>query len=565
MQRFSEYKYERLDMEEVESKFQKLIERFKSAENYVEQDRIMTEINEIRNTVDTMINLVELRNSIDTEDAFYDAEMDYVDEVQAIFDGLNNSFYSALLGSDFRSAHEKKWGPQVFRLAELSKKTFDPNIIEDLKLENKLSSLYTKLKASAKIPFDGADRNLEEMVPYTESIDSERRIQAHKAISDFYHQNEAEFDEIYDQMIEVRHRIAQKLGYENFIEVGYARMQRSDYDAEMTANLRKQILEVVVPLASELRARQAKRLNLDALMHYDEPLTFLGGNATPKGNADWILENGKRMYKEISPETHDFFEYMKERELMDLVAKKGKSDGGFCTFLHNNKAPFIFSNFNGTSADIDVLTHEAGHAFQCYLSKDYRLPEYVWPTTEASEIHSTSMELLTWPWMDLFFEEEAEKFKFAHLSTILLLMPYMALVDEFQHWVYANPEASPNERKGKWREFERAYLPYRDYGDDAFLERGGYWFRQIHIFADPFYYIDYALATICSFELWLNSIDDREKAWQDYLRLCKAGGSHSFLELVELANLSNPFEEGAVKRVIDPIASWINDVDDSKM
>lgn len=249
-----------------------------------------------------------------------------------------------------------------------------------------------------------------------QSPDREMRQRAQVAVTTFFEENEEAFDKLYDDLVKVRTKIAKTLGFTNFVELGYARLMRTDYDATMVANYRKQVFEELVPVASALRIRQAKRLGLPTLKYYDEPLEFLTGNARPKGDSDWIMDHGKTMYREMSKETDDFFNFMIDNDLMDLVAKKGKAGGGYCTFISDYKAPFIFSNFNGTAGDVDVLTHEAGHAFQVYSSRNYELPEYIWPTLEACEIHSMSMEFFAWPWMDKFFEEETNKYKFSHLS-----------------------------------------------------------------------------------------------------------------------------------------------------
>jgi M3 family oligoendopeptidase len=271
------------------------------------------------------------------------------------------------------------------------------------------------------------------------------------------------------------------------------------------------------------------------------------------------------MYSELSPETKEFFDFMIENQLMDLISKKGKAGGGYCTYISKYKAPFIFSNFNGTSGDVDVLTHEAGHAFQVYSSRNYETPEYNFPTYEACEIHSMSMEFFTYPWMNLFFEEEVDKYKYFHLSEALLFIPYGVTVDEFQHFVYENPNATPRERKSAWRAIERKYLPHRNYEANEYLEKGGWWHQQGHIFETPFYYIDYTLAQICAFQFFKKATENREKAWSDYLRLCKAGGSASFLELVKLANLVSPFENGCIASVIDHIEAYLNNIDDTKL
>jgi M3 family oligoendopeptidase len=561
---FKDFTYRRPDMEHLKQDFDNMLARFDRAGSAEVQNRIMEEINSRRNEFETMESLVHIRHTIDTTDLFYEKENDYIDEVRPLYDELVDRYYRSLAGSAYRRELEADWGAQLFRIAELKLKTFAPNIVADLQQENKFASQYTKLRASAKILFEGEERNLAQMTPFLEAPDRETRKSAQEAFTGFFAENEAQFDEIYANLVKVRDAIARKLGFKNFVALAYARLSRSDYDAAMVAGYRKQVLETLVPLATGLRRRQSQRLGLDALKYYDEPLEFLSGNAVPKGDFAWILGNGKKMYRELSPQTDEFFTSMLEQELMDLTAKKGKAGGGYCTYLNNYRAPFIFANFNGTSGDVDVLTHEAGHAFQVYSSRDFKIPEYHWPTMEACEIHSMSMEFITWPWMDLFFQTDAEKYRFSHLSEALLFIPYGVTVDEFQHWVYENPGVDPAARKRAWREIERKYLPHRDYADNAFLERGGYWLRQGHIFDVPFYYIDYTLAQVCAFQFWEKFRENRETAWSDYLRLCKAGGSRSFLELVELAGLKNPFEPGSLSSTLGLIRQWLDAVDDTR-
>jgi M3 family oligoendopeptidase len=211
--------------------------------------------------------------------------------------------------------------------------------------------------------------------------------------------------------------------------------------------------------------------------------------------------------------------------------------------------------------DIFVLTHEAGHAFQVFESRDFELGEYNWPTYEACEIHSMSMEFFTWPWMERFFGDGADKFRYMHLVKALLFLPYGVAVDEFQHHVYENPDETPDQRNAAWRAIERTYLPYRNYDGNEHLEAGRMWQMQSHIYGSPFYYIDYTLAQICAFEFWKKSEEDREKAFADYVRLCQAGGSRSFLELVEYAGLRSPFKDGSIASVTDHIEKWLSRID----
>lgn len=563
--KFNEYKYKHLDLEKIKKEFSELIESFEKAENVEGQIIALDEIIKLRNHIETMQTLVSVRHSIDTNDEFYDKENEYMDEISPILFGFTNDFYKALVNSKFKDELIQKYGKFLFDLAENTLKTFSPEIIPNAQEENRLSSKYSKLIASAKIDFDGKELNLSQMVPYTQSKDRNVRIEAAKKVAQFFSENQDEFDNIYDSLVKVRTRMAQKMGYKNFVEFGYKQLSRLEYDAKMVEGYRKQVLENIVPLHTELRERQKKRLGVEKLRFYDEAIKFNSGNADPHGSPEWILNNGKTMYKELSKETDEFFTFMTENNLLDLLSKKGKMSGGYCTYIPEHKAPFIFANFNGTSHDIDVLTHEAGHAFQVYQSRGFEVPEYLWPSYEACEIHSMSMEFLTWPWMDLFFENDTDKYKFIHLSEALLFIPYGVTVDEFQHWVYENPEATPKERREKWIEIEKKYLPTRDYGEVEELKNGIFWFRQGHIFSSPFYYIDYTLAQVCAFQFWIKSRENREKAWQDYLNLCKLGGSKPFFELMKSANLKNPFEEGTLAFVIPKIKEYLDNVDDMNL
>ena len=563
--KFEQFTYVRPEIETIKVKFNEQLTAFTHAKSVLEQEAIMKEINNIRNEVSTMFNLVSIRHSIDTNDEFYKQEQDYLDELEPLVKELETEFYKELVQSNFRKELETKFGTQLFALAECELKTFDPSIIEDLQQENKLSTKYSKLIASAKIMFEGEERTLAQLDPFTESTDREIRKKAMEAKFNFFNENKKEFDTIYDELVKVRDKMAKKLGYKNFVELGYARMMRTDYNAEMVAAFRDQVKGLIVPLVSKLKNRQKERISVESLKFYDEGFKFLSGNATPKGDPEWIIENGKKMYAELSDETNEFFQFMIDNNLMDLVAKKGKEAGGYCTFIPNYKAPYIFSNFNGTSGDIDVLTHEAGHAFQVYMSREFDVPEYNWPTYEACEIHSMSMEFFTWPWMELFFKEDTNKYKYAHLSSAISFLPYGVAVDEFQHFVYENPNCTPKERNDAWSTIEKKYLPERDYDGNGYLEDGGFWQRQGHIYQSPFYYIDYTLAQICALQFWKLAQENNEGAWADYLHLCKQGGSKSFTKLVEVAKLRSPFEEGCVQSVVGEIENYLFSIDDKSL
>ncbi|MBP6826202.1 MAG: M3 family oligoendopeptidase [Saprospiraceae bacterium] len=561
---FEYFPYTRPDMADVSQRFEKQLVRFQSAESPAVQSRTLSRLNSVREEFWTMYNLCYVRHTSDTADEFYEKENDYFDENLPAFEELNNRFYKALLASPFREILEQKFGKQLFTLAELSLKTFKPAILEDLQQENVLSSDYTKIKAQAKVEFDGVSYNLSNIHPLEITDDRDVRRRSAEAKWQFFADQAENIEAIFDKMVKVRHRIARELGYRNFVEVGYARMRRSDYTPEMVANFRRQVRELLVPLASANYEKQRKRLGISQLKYYDEEYKFPTGNPKPIGTPEEIVANAARMYRELSPDTDRFFRHMQESRLMDLVNRDDKAPVGYCTYMSKFDAPFIFSNFNGTSGDIDVLTHEAGHAFQVWSSSRFPFDEYHWPTSDAAEIHSMSMEFFTWPWMRLFFGADTEKYYYMHLGGAIQFLPYGVAVDEFQHIIYENPDMTPAERNTAWRNLEKIYLPHRDYDGNAHLEAGRFWQKQSHIFNSPFYYIDYTLAQICAFQFWTKDRKNHARAWGDYARLCKAGGSKSFLELVKLAKLRSPFDDGCVESVVGEIRHYLDSVDDSK-
>jgi M3 family oligoendopeptidase len=454
-----------------------------------------------------------------------------------------------MLASPYRAELEERLGKLWFDNAELLLKGFDDKIIGEMQRENALCSEYKKLLASARIDFDGKTLNLPQLRAYQLSPDREVRKAAYAKRTEFFMQNAQRLDEIFDQLVKLRTEMARKLGYENFVELGYIRMKRNSYNAQDVEKFRNQVKEQLVPFLQELHEQRRLSLGVGKLMFYDEDMYFKDGNPAPQGTPAEIFENGRRMYSELSAETREFINFMLENELFDALAKEGKSGGGYCTEFPGYKAPFVFANFNGTSEDVDVLTHECGHALNSYLTRDMEILEYRDPTFDVAEIHSMSMEFFTANWMDLFFRENTRKYLLLHLSSALIFLPYGCMVDEFQHIIYSQPELTPDERKAVWKRLEGEYKPYLDYGDDPFFGRGGRWQGQSHIYERPFYYIDYCIAQICAlqYRIWMEK--DGARAWDSYISLSKKAGSKRLTELIEEAGLMSPFEDDCIKAV----------------
>ncbi len=555
---FSEFKYERPNMAKVKAKGKAIVKNIKKAKSYAEVKDCVDALNKLNNHVTTMGTLVEIRHTIDTKDAFYEKEQAFFDTEAPKLMPVTLAYYQALLASPFVKELEADLGKHFIEIAELQVRSMNKKLIVPMIQQNKLTSRYQKLIASCSVELLGEKRNLSGLSMLMQSTDRETRKLAYDAYAGFFAEHEAELDEIYDKLVKLRDGMGRKMGFDNFIPLAYLNMGRVDYNAEDVKKFREQVARDLVPVCHELREAQKARIGVDKIRYYDESLLYPDGNAKPNGTREEMQAQALAMYKELSKDTGEFFQMMCSQELMDLETKPGKAAGGYCTFLPDYNVPFIFSNFNGTSADVDVLTHEAGHAFQAYCtSKCQSVPEYLFGSSETAEIHSMSMEFFTYPWMDKFFGDAAEKYKKLHTTEGLTFVPYGVCVDEFQHRVYEKPNMTPAERKAVWKELEEKYLPDRDYDGKEIFEKGGFYFQKLHIFMYPFYYIDYTLASMAAFEFYGKMKEDRESAWKDYRRLCDLGGSRAYRELLKEAHLCDPFVEGSVKKAMQPLVDFV--------
>lgn len=562
---FQEYAYQHMDALSLQKQLSELAEQIQQAKTIEQVQDCIKKVDTIRRFVATQVSLVEIRHTVDTKDAYYTKEQEYLDTVLPELENDYEKINRALLESSFLEELKHRIPETFFLQKEMDLKAFDPIIIEDMQEENRLMTKYQALIASAEIPFDGEIYNLSSLEVKTNSSDRIVRKRALQAYWNWFEQHEEEVAQIFDQMIKVRTRMAQKLGYDNFIALGYARMHRYDYNQEDVAKYRRQVLKDVVPLCSALYKRQQKRLGYDTLHAWDEKVEFLQGNPTPKYDRAELVKRAQKMYHELSKETSVFFDFMVEHDLLDLDSKPGKAAGGYCTFMPDYKSPFIFANFNQTQHDAEVLTHEAGHAYQIYESRDIYPSDCVWPTYESCEIHSMSMEFFTHPWMQSFFEEDVNRYYYSHMAGSLKFLPYGVLVDHFQHEVYTHPEMSHKERMDTWRRLEKEYLPHKNYEEVEILERGGWWMRQAHIFMSPFYYIDYTLAQVCAMQFWARMENKDPKAFEDYQHICKIGGTLPFRKIVKEAGLIVPFEEGCLEQVTGSVSQWLDEISEEEL
>lgn len=548
--KFSEMPYERMPYETVEAEYKAIMEEFTKAQSGEEQFRIHQKQYELSDKIDTYMTIAHIRHDIDTKDEFYDKEQNYYDEISPKISNLRVEYGKLLFNSPYRDYLEEKIGHVAFKNIELSQKAFDEKLIPLMQEENALTTEYDKLLAGAEIEWEGEILNLSLMRKYMTNEDRLTRRKAYEKYTEFFEKNADKLDEIYDKLVKNRTEQARQLGYENYVELGYYRMNRNCYDKDMVANFRKQVKRDFVPFAEKLHEKRRKRLGLSKLSYIDEGIYFVEGNPSPTGTPEQILKDGQKMYSELSKETKEFFDFMTENELFDVLGRKTKRPGGYMTYLPLYNAPFIFANFNGTSGDVDVITHECGHAFQGYIAGKDPIREHADITMETAEVHSMSMEFFTEPWMKLFFGDRTDDYIAMHLEDAAAFIPYGTMVDEFQHIVYENPDLTPMERHSAWRKLEKEYKPHLDYEDNAFFEKGGFWQKQHHIYDYPFYYIDYCLAQTCAFQykVWMD--ENYQEAFKSYLKLCELSASDFYTNMLKEVGLNSPFEDGCLKSIV---------------
>ncbi len=517
---------------------------------YEGADRVLEEYSTLR-------ELASIRYTIDTRDPFYSGEHDYFDEQEPAVENASIAFAKAILSNPHRQALTERYGDMLLRKLEVQAKSADERVLELMQRENALGTEYEKLYASAQIPFQGERLTVAQLAPYKLNADRAVRRSAYEAEGSWFDAHREQFDRIYADLVKNLNQQARTLGYSNYVELSYLRMGRIGYGRAEVEAFRKQVAEDVVPLAAEIQKRRFQRLGITDPKFYDTGLAFEGGNPLPVGTTPELLDKAVKMYHELSPETAEFVDFMVENDLFDLEAKPGKAPGGYMTSLRAYKAPFIFSNANGTSDDVDTLTHEFGHAFQGYVAMRSGLPGLLQEAgMESCEIHSMSMEFLTSPWHHLFFGPDTGRYQLAHAEEALLFLPYGCMVDEFQHIVYENEGLTPDERNQVWLDLERKYRPWNDFDSLPFYGRGSHWQWKMHIYTSPFYYIDYCLAQSVALQFFAAHLNDPADAWKRYLALVRQGGAKSYAGLVEAAGFTVPFQPGTLAPVAKTVADW---------
>ncbi|MGN0426851.1 MAG: M3 family oligoendopeptidase [Agathobacter sp.] len=546
--KFSEMPYQRVTYETLKKQYLELVEECQNKTDVAGIKSVLQKKYALQEQM-TDMELCYVRHDMDVNDPFYAKEQEYYDEIGPMLTELENQFNKILLDSKHREAAAEILGPQAMAILENSVRGFHESIIELAQEENVLTARHNQITSTAEVEWKGKRVKRSLMTQYVQAKERETRKEAALACSNSWEKQRAELEDIYEKLVHNRTKQAKKLGFANYVELGYCRMNRIGYTSEDVRSFRDAVKQEIVPLLLKAEEKRKERLGLDHLYYYDNGISFLEGNPVPLGDTRACLAATKEMYHRLSPETAEFIDFMIENELYDVDIRDGKRGGGYMMSLERYRAPFIFANFDGTSENAYIMTHEGGHAFQYYLKRNEPVREQSWLNSEVAETHAMAMEFFTAPYMELFFGDRAEDYRTLHLEKALQLIAYECEQDEFQQLVFENPDMTPKERNALWRRLDKEYMPFRDYAEDENLKNGCGWQRIPHIFQWPFYAIDYALAQVCALSYQCMMKEDGDAAWQSYLTFCKKSGTMDFKKLQEEAGLPNPFECDTLRKI----------------
>ena len=549
MTKISEIKYVRPNLDEMLTKLQNFKTRFENAKSVEEFYAVHEEYKQFDEEAGTNIRIAFIRFTQDTRNEFYAQEQDYLDEIGPQISVANAEIAKCYLNSKFRKQLEKRFPAVMFKNLKMAVDAHDSRIVDERVEENKITTSYTKLMSSIVIDFNGEKLPMSGISKYFTVDDRELRKAAYTAFGQAIEDNKQQLDEIYDKLVKVRTAMGRKLGYKNFSPLGYLQMQRNCYTKEDVAKFRANVLKYLVPLADKIRNKVAKDLNWGKQYVYDKDV-FTKAEPKPIGTPEQIFANASKMYNEMSQETGKLFDTMVESECFDVMSREGKWGGGYCEGLPAYKLPFILSNWNGSAGDIDVLTHEFGHALEFYKSFFIESEFLSSISMETAEVHSMSMEFLAYPWISLFFGDKTEEYKFYHIGSAVTFIPYGTIVDYFQQTCYDNPDMTPAERNAFFNKIEKEFLPYMSTEGIPAIQDGRRWQRQAHIFETPFYYIDYCFAQFTALQFLALSQEDYDATFKKYLKFLDFGGTKTYVELLQECGLKSPFDEESFKIVV---------------
>ena len=542
-----EMPYERIDIDKACETIKELTGKMKYAASGNEMIRLREQSILLARHIQSMTSLCNIRFTLNTTDEYYFSEKQYYDANLPKLAAEGAKFNKAFLHNEHINEALEKINPNVAKVYELTLKTMDEKIVPDLSEESALVTEYDRLMSETLFRFGREEMPLSMLRKYFDDADREVRRKAMETAGKRLAREASKLDGLFDKLVKVRSRMADKLGFSSYAEMGDCMMGRYSYGRKEIRVFRDEVEKNIVPLVAKLKRKRSSQLGISDIKLYDNEVYFRQGNPEPILGAEEMFAAAKEMYHDMGAATAEFIDNMLAADAFDVFPRAGKWGGGYCTSVDDYGQPFILANFNGSSGDVDVLTHEAGHALAFYEmfkgGSDYELNL---GTMSVAEIHSMAMEFFAWKYMDKFFGKRARDYKYMHLFSSLTFLPYGTEVDEFQEICYENPDLTPAERNELWKDLDKKYRPYLNANGIPYFERGTRWQYQMHIYENPMYYIDYCLSQSVAHSFLSLSLKDYNDAFARYMKLVSEAGSLPFGELVENAGLPNPLKPGAL-------------------
>jgi oligoendopeptidase F len=473
--------------------------------------------------------------------------LSWVQDIEPRWKLLDNRLDQAYLHNPVRRA-----APETYHVMDrLIQNSADLYRDENVPLETaeeELKQQYQKLMGAMTVTFRGDERTMQQMLPFLEEPDRVTRQTAWELMAGRRLADEEALEDLFDRLLAVRAEIAENAGFASYRDFAFRRLERFDYGPEDCFRFHDAIERHIVPLSGRLGRERRERLGIDVLRPWDMSVDPLGRPPLrPFERVEDMLERAQALFTRMDGDLGALFRAMRDRGLLDLESRKGKAPGGYQHDLTEQRLPFIFMNAVGIDLDVVTLVHECGHAFNAFASREQEVLQYRFPPAEFAEVASMGMELLAFPYLDAYYPDPQEYRRALRdrIDKIVLILPWIAMIDAFQHWLYEHPGQTRDDRRATWIELYRRFQPDLDWsGYDRALRSA--WHRQLHIYQYPFYYIEYGIAQLGALQIWQRSREDFRLALDGYLDALALGGSRPLPELFRASGARFAFDDDAI-------------------
>lgn len=423
---------------------------------------------------------------------------------------------------------------------------------------------YQGITGSMSVKLGEKEYTLEQAAVFLKDTDRKVRQNAWEAITARRLQDKDKLDELFNSLLKLRNQVAKNAGFENFRDYMFQALGRFDYTPTDCYKFHEAIEKEIVPILKHQAESRREALGLVELKPWDMEVDVSGKPALkPFKNGKELIEKSIKCFNGLSPYIGQRLEIMKANGFFDVDSRKGKAPGGYNYPLAESGAPFIFMNSAGTFRDLTTMVHEGGHAIHTFITSDLELNDFKHTPSEVAELASMSMELISMDHWDVYFEnpEELKRATKDQLKDVLKTLPWVAVVDQFQHWIYTNPEHTSEQRAQAWKNSIKPFgNNFAEWSEHEYALEN-LWQKQLHIFEVPFYYIEYAIAQLGAIAVWKNYKNDPETGLLKYLDALKLGYTKTIKEIYETAGIEFNFSAAYVKELADFIKSELQKLD----